>query len=122
MTSSTKNYKPKTKFFFHSKLQDFTSLYRVWKLSSSICCWVMAGQNLAWNGKLYLWWNFFIFVKNWIFEPKFSSKYARKPTRALKAWMIAQIIRKTWSKNLVHWVGAQGRVNLAKKAKKCPDY
>jgi len=26
------------------------------QLSSSICCWVMAGQSLVWKGKLWFFW------------------------------------------------------------------
>jgi len=48
--------KPPTKFkkkFFNSNLHDITVFEQ---LCSSICCWVMAAQSLAWKGKLCLFW------------------------------------------------------------------
>jgi len=41
------------------------------QLSSSICCWVMADQILPWEYKSYLFCNFCIFAKIWVFEPWF---------------------------------------------------
>jgi len=41
------------------------------QLSSSICCRVMASQNLAWKGKLRFFWKVRNFAKNWVFGPYF---------------------------------------------------
>jgi len=54
MTSSTKNPKPKTKnnlILYYKTSRVFQGFEQH---SSSICCWVMAGQSLAWDGKSYL--------------------------------------------------------------------
>jgi len=37
--------------------------------SSSICCRVMAGQSLAWKGKLCFFWKVRNWAKNWVFGP-----------------------------------------------------
>jgi len=38
-------------------------------------------------------------------------------SRAVKTRMIVQFQKKPWSKKLANWIGAQGRVKLAKNAK-----
>jgi len=42
-------------------------------------------------------------------------------SKALKTRMIAFITKQPCAKQLAHWVGAQGREKLAKKAKTCLD-
>jgi len=39
------------------------------QLSISICSSSHGCQNFPWQGKLYLLWNVFIFIKSWVFEP-----------------------------------------------------
>jgi len=35
-------------------------------------------------------------------------------SRALKDADLGLVFKKTWAKNMVHWVGAQGQINLPK--------
>jgi len=59
-----KNPNPKLKFFFYILNCKTTRAFREFEqLSSSICCRVMAGQNLPLEGKSYPFCNFFIFVQ-----------------------------------------------------------
>ena len=43
-------------------------------------------------------------------------------SKAVKTQMIAWFPEKTWAKKITRWVGTQGLVKLAKKAKTCPHY
>jgi len=59
------------KCFFYSKLHKTTRHYRVWTALLPVCCRVMAGQSLAWKGKLCFFWKVRNSAQNWVFGPEF---------------------------------------------------
>ena len=57
------------KCFFIPKYTKLLVITGFEQLSSSICYRVMAGQSLAWKGKLCFFWKVRNYVKNWVFGP-----------------------------------------------------
>jgi len=51
---------------------------------------------------------------------KFDSRYARKPIKGSKDSDDSLVSTKNLKEKMSHWVGAQGQVKLAKRAKTCP--
>jgi len=52
----------------------------------------------------------------------FGFRDARKPVKDSKDSDDSLVSKNDWAKKMAGWVGAQGKVNLAKKANTCPIY
>jgi len=61
-----------------------------------------------------------IFTKFWFLVHNVGSRYARKSIKGSKDSDDSLVSKKTLSQKLAHWIGAQGRVKLAKNTQKHP--
>jgi len=59
-----------------------------------------------------------MFTKFWVLAHNFDSRYARKSIKGSNDWGDRLVSKKILSQKLDHWIGAQGRVKLAKKTQK----
>ena len=98
------NQKPPTqnlKYFLILNYKTFRVCRGFEQLFSSICSWVMAGQNLSWECKSYLSCSFLFLPKIGFLSHNFGSRYARKPIKGSKDWA---------ENGLLHWGPGPGKL------------
>jgi len=121
MTSPTKNPNPKLTILLNSKHKTLRVFRGFEQLSSSICCRVMTGKSLVWNGHVAFCATFLFLSKIGFLSQNFGSRYAGKPIKCSKDADFSLVSKKIRAKNdLLGW--RPGPDKFGQKFENIPTY